>query len=46
MLRHQDQLELAAMEWRSAWSLLGRILGIGDIELILDYIFSEFCIGK
>jgi len=46
MLRHQDQLELTAMEWRSAWSLLGRILGIGDIELILDHIFSEFCIGK
>jgi len=46
MLCYQNQLELAAMEWRSAWSLLGSILGIGDIELILDQIFSEFCIGK
>lgn len=46
MLGHQSQIDLAAMEWRSAWSLLGRILGLGDIELILDHIFSEFCIGK
>jgi len=46
MLHSEDQLELTAMEWRSAWSLLGGILGIGDIEHILDRVFSEFCIGK
>jgi len=46
MLQSEDQLELTAMEWRSAWSLLGGILGIGDIEHILDRVFSEFCIGK
>jgi len=34
------------MEWRRAWSALGEILGIGDVEFILDKVFSEFCIGK
>lgn len=42
----EDKLELTAMEWRRAWSLLGSILGIGDVEYILDRVFSEFCIGK
>jgi len=46
MLHSEDRLELAAMEWRSAWGQLGSILGIGDIEYILDRVFSEFCIGK
>ncbi len=46
MLHSEDQLELTAMEWRSAWRHLGSILGIGDIEHILDRVFSEFCIGK
>jgi len=46
MLHSEDQLELTAMEWRAAWSQLGSILGIGDIEYILDRVFSEFCIGK
>jgi len=45
-MQHIDQLELTAMEWRSAWSLLGSILGIGDIEYVLDRVFAEFCIGK
>ncbi len=45
-IHHEDKLELTAMQWRRAWSLLGSILGIGDIEYILDRIFSEFCIGK
>jgi len=46
MLNAEDQLDLTAMEWRTAWGLLGGILGIGDIEHLLDRIFSEFCIGK
>jgi len=46
ILHSEEQLELTAMEWRTAWSLLGGILGIGDIEHILDRVFSEFCIGK
>lgn len=45
-IRHQEQLELTAMELRSAWSALGCILGIGDIEYILDRVFADFCIGK
>ncbi len=40
------QLDLVALEWRQAWSALGEILGIGDVEHILDRVFSEFCIGK
>ncbi|MDQ6982584.1 MAG: tRNA uridine-5-carboxymethylaminomethyl(34) synthesis GTPase MnmE [Mariprofundus sp.] len=42
----EAQLDITAMQWRRAWSLLGSILGIGDIEHILDRVFSEFCIGK
>lgn len=45
-IHDEDKLELTAMEWRRAWSLLGSILGIGDVEHILDAVFSEFCIGK
>jgi len=46
MLGAEDQLELVALEWRRAWSSLGEILGIGDVEFILDRVFSEFCVGK
>lgn len=42
----EDMLELVAMEWRGAWSILGEIVGLGDVEHILDRVFSEFCIGK
>jgi len=43
---HESHMDLTAMEWRRAWSLLGSILGIGDVEYILDRVFSEFCVGK
>lgn len=46
LLTGAAQLDLVALEWRQAWSSLGEILGIGDVEHILDRIFSEFCIGK
>ncbi len=46
MLGQEDMIDLTAMEWRRAWSSLGEILGIGDVEFILDRVFSEFCIGK
>jgi len=39
-------LDLVAMEWRSAWSCMGEVLGLGDVEHILDRVFSDFCIGK
>ncbi|MDQ6989319.1 MAG: tRNA uridine-5-carboxymethylaminomethyl(34) synthesis GTPase MnmE [Mariprofundaceae bacterium] len=46
MLGRDEMIDLTAMEWRQAWSSLGEILGIGDVEFILDRVFSEFCIGK
>lgn len=46
MLGREEMIDLTAMEWRGAWSSLGEILGIGDVEFILDRVFSEFCIGK
>jgi tRNA modification GTPase len=38
--------ELAAEDLRSAGQSLARITGRFDVELILDAIFSQFCIGK
>ncbi len=46
LLDREEQLDLAALEWRQAWSALGEILGVGDVEHILDRIFRDFCIGK
>lgn len=46
MLGQEEHLDLVAMEWREAWTLLGSILGLGDVDTILDRVFSEFCIGK
>lgn len=45
-LTDEGMLDVTAMQWRRAWALLGSILGIGDVDHILDRIFSEFCIGK
>ncbi|MDQ7002074.1 MAG: tRNA uridine-5-carboxymethylaminomethyl(34) synthesis GTPase MnmE, partial [Ghiorsea sp.] len=36
MLGREEMIDLTAMEWRRAWSTLGEILGIGDVEFILD----------
>ena len=46
MLGPEEHLDLVALEWRRAWTTLGEILGVGDVEAILDRVFSEFCIGK
>jgi len=46
MLGRESELDLVAMDWRRAWSSFGSILGIGDVEYILDRVFAEFCIGK
>jgi len=46
LLAGEETLDLAAMEWRNSWNALGEILGIGDVEHILDQLFSSFCIGK
>ncbi len=46
MLGEAMSLDLVALEWRRAWACMGEILGIGDVEHILDRVFSQFCIGK
>jgi len=46
LLGDSVSMDMAAMEWRRAWSSMGEILGLGDVEHILDRVFSEFCIGK
>jgi tRNA modification GTPase len=38
--------ELAAEDLRLAARAIGRITGRVDVELVLDAIFAEFCIGK
>ncbi|MEZ2331520.1 tRNA uridine-5-carboxymethylaminomethyl(34) synthesis GTPase MnmE [Mesorhizobium sp. RCC_202] len=38
--------ELRAEELRLAADRLGRIVGVVDVEDLLDVIFSQFCIGK
>ncbi|PLP57161.1 tRNA uridine-5-carboxymethylaminomethyl(34) synthesis GTPase MnmE [Mesorhizobium loti] len=42
----QSDLELQAEDLRLAGERLGRIVGIVDVEDLLDVIFSQFCIGK
>jgi len=42
----QTDLELQAEDLRLAGERLGRIVGIVDVDDLLDVIFSQFCIGK
>ncbi|WP_054311939.1 tRNA uridine-5-carboxymethylaminomethyl(34) synthesis GTPase MnmE [Mesorhizobium sp. 1M-11] len=42
----QRDLELRAEDLRLAGERLGRIVGVVDVEDLLDVIFSQFCIGK
>jgi tRNA modification GTPase len=39
-------LEIVAEDLRSAGRSLGRIIGVVDVEDVLDAIFGQFCIGK
>jgi tRNA modification GTPase len=41
-----NQLELACEDLRLAARALGQIVGVIDVETILDEIFINFCIGK
>ena len=38
--------ELAAEDLRHAADSLGRMIGVIDVEDLLDSIFASFCIGK
>ncbi|MDA8740308.1 tRNA uridine-5-carboxymethylaminomethyl(34) synthesis GTPase MnmE, partial [Rhodobacteraceae bacterium] len=38
--------ELVAEELRSAISALDSLIGQVDVEMVLDEIFSSFCLGK
>ncbi|MBF0281598.1 MAG: tRNA uridine-5-carboxymethylaminomethyl(34) synthesis GTPase MnmE [Zetaproteobacteria bacterium] len=42
----ESSIDLLALEWRRAWMSLAEIVGMGDIENILDRVFSKFCVGK
>jgi tRNA modification GTPase len=42
----QDQIELCAEEIRLGANALGRLVGVVEVDDILDRVFSEFCIGK
>ncbi|MGR3290370.1 MAG: tRNA uridine-5-carboxymethylaminomethyl(34) synthesis GTPase MnmE [Paracoccaceae bacterium] len=42
----QDRAEFAAEELRAAIRALDSLVGLVDVEHILDEIFSSFCIGK
>jgi len=46
VLAGNEALELAAEELRAAGRALGRIVGVIDVEDVLDVVFSRFCIGK
>ena len=39
-------LELAAEDVRLAARALGRVIGVVDVESLLDIVFADFCIGK
>ena len=44
--RGPDHYELVAEELRSAISALDSLIGRVDVEMVLDEIFSSFCLGK
>jgi|UPI00035DB9D8 tRNA modification GTPase len=46
LLDDEATMDLATLELRRAHSALAEIVGMGDVEDILDRVFSEFCIGK
>lgn len=42
----EKDLEFVAEDLRSAAQALGRVVGVVDVEDVLDAVFSRFCIGK
>jgi tRNA modification GTPase len=45
-LRHDETLDLVALDLRIAVNAIGEIVGKTTTEDLLDMIFSQFCIGK
>ena len=41
-----DGFDLVVLDVRKAWESLGEITGETSNELIIDEIFSKFCVGK
>lgn len=41
-----EAVELVAEDLRGSGAALGRIVGVVDVEDVLDVVFSRFCIGK
>lgn len=45
-LKNTFAIDLASIDIRNAWTILGKITGNTLEENIIDKIFSEFCLGK
>jgi tRNA modification GTPase len=45
-LGQKSSLELAAVDLDAALRAVGEVIGVADVEQILDSVFSQFCIGK
>ena len=45
-LRQALAPEYVAIDLNDAWRAVGEVIGVVDVEQILDSVFSQFCIGK
>ena len=39
-------VDLVASQIRQAWQYLGQVTGNTDMQIVVDAIFSKFCLGK
>ncbi len=46
LMQDEASLDLSTLQLRRAHAALAEIVGFGNIDDILDRVFSEFCIGK
>lgn len=45
-LREGLPLEIVSIELKDAWEALGEITGRAGVEMVLNEVFSRFCVGK
>jgi tRNA modification GTPase len=45
-LNRSQSLEVSALDIRHALEILGEIVGSPDMEVVLDAVFANFCVGK